>query len=111
MVSPGTLVQLRTVITTSTTSARSSSISRSRDLFSASWPWVNASARSSAYPKQLDSVVTSLDSRVDPISPGHHGARQLPNPERLLKPGHAASVEVLNRPRVSLTVPSLGLGL
>ena len=34
---------------------------------------------------------------------------EIPNPERLLKPGMLLSVEVLNHPRESLTIPEISL--
>ncbi len=67
-------------------------------------------ARSAAYPdKPFSGVVSSLDSRVDPITRAIVVRAEIPNPERLLRPGMLLAVDVLNRPRESLTVPEVSL--
>ena len=67
-------------------------------------------ARSAAYPeKSFDGIVTSLDSRVDPVTRAIIVRAEIPNPERLLKPGMLLAVEVLNRPRESLTIAEISL--
>ncbi|MCB1601036.1 MAG: efflux RND transporter periplasmic adaptor subunit [Lysobacterales bacterium] len=111
MVSPGTLVQPGTVITT-LDDIRTIKLDFSipETFLSALAVGQRIEARSSAYPESsFDGVVTSLDSRVDPISRAIMVRAELPNPERLLKPGMLLSVEVLNRPRVSLTVPEVSV--
>ncbi len=111
MVSPGTLVQPGTVITTL------DDIRTIKLDFSVPETFISAlavgqriEARSSAYPERVfEGVVSSLDSRVDPISRAIMVRAELPNPERLLKPGMLLGVEVLNRPRTSITVPEVSV--
>ncbi|MGE4073432.1 MAG: efflux RND transporter periplasmic adaptor subunit [Lysobacterales bacterium] len=111
MVSPGTLVQPGTVITT-LDDIRTIKLDFSvpETFISALGVGQRIEARSSAYPERVfEGVVSSLDSRVDPISRAIMVRAELPNPERLLKPGMLLGVEVLNRPRVSLTVPEVSV--
>jgi membrane fusion protein, multidrug efflux system len=111
MVSPGTLVQPGTVITT-LDDIRTIKLDFSvpETFLSALAVGQRIEARSSAYPERgFEGVVTSLDSRVDPISRAIMVRAELPNPERLLKPGMLLGVDVLNRPRVSLTVPEVAV--
>ncbi|MBK8066328.1 MAG: efflux RND transporter periplasmic adaptor subunit [Rhodanobacteraceae bacterium] len=110
-VSPGTLVQPGTVITTLddiTTIKLDFSVPET--FLAALAPGQAIDAKSAAYPGQVfKGVVTSLDSRVDPLTRAIVVRAQIPNPERLLKPGMLMSVEVINRPRNSLSVPEVSL--
>lgn len=111
MVSPGTLVQPGTVITTlDDIRIIKLDFSIPETFLAALAVGQRIEATSTAYPDQtFEGVVTSLDSRVDPISRAIMVRAEIPNAERLLKPGMLLSVEVLNRPRVSLTVPEISL--
>lgn len=110
-VSPGTLVQPGTVITTLddiTTIKLDFSVPET--FLAALAPGQAIDAKSAAYPGQVfKGVVTSLDSRVDPMTRAIVVRAEIPNPERLLKPGMLMSVEVINRPRNSLSVPEVSL--
>lgn len=110
-VSPGTLVQPGTVITTLddiTTIKLDFSVPET--FLAALTPGQAIDAKSAAYPTQVfKGVVTSLDSRVDPLTRAIVVRAEIPNPERLLKPGMLMSVEVINRPRTSLSVPEVSL--
>lgn len=110
-VSPGTLVQPGTVITTLddiTTIKLDFSVPET--FLAALAPGQAIDAKSAAYPTQVfKGVVTSLDSRVDPLTRAIVVRAEIPNPERLLKPGMLMSVEVINRPRTSLSVPEVSL--
>jgi len=110
-VSPGTLVQPGTVITT-LDDIRTIKLDFSvpETFLSALAPGQTIEAKSVAYPDiAFNGTVTSLDSRVDPVTRAIIVRAEIPNPERLLKPGMLLSVEVLNRPRESLTVPEIAL--
>jgi membrane fusion protein (multidrug efflux system) len=110
-VSPGTLVQPGTVITT-LDDIRTIKLDFSvPEIFlSALAPGQTIEATSAAYPgAAFNGTVTSLDSRVDPVTRAIVVRAEIPNPERLLKPGMLLSVEVLNRPRESLSVAEISL--
>lgn len=110
-VSPGTLVQPGTVITTlDDISVIKLDFSVPETFLAALAAGQTIEARSAAWPDQrFTGVVTSLDSRVDPITRSIQVRAELPNPERRLKPGMLMSVEVLNRPRDSLTIPEVSV--
>ncbi len=110
-VSPGTLVQPGTVITTlDDIRVIKLDFSVPETFLSALAPGQTIEAKSVAYPDvAFNGAVTSLDSRVDPVTRAILVRAEIPNPERLLKPGMLLSVEVLNRPRDSLTVPEISL--
>jgi membrane fusion protein (multidrug efflux system) len=110
-VSPGTLVQPGTVITT-LDDIRTIKLDFSvpETFLSALAPGQTIEAKSAAYPDvAFDGIVTSLDSRVDPVTRAILVRAEIPNPERLLKPGMLLNVDVLNRPRESLTIPEISL--
>jgi membrane fusion protein (multidrug efflux system) len=67
-------------------------------------------ARSEAYPEQaFDGTITSLDSRVDPVTRSITVQAQIANPERKLRPGMLLDVAVQRPPRTALQVPELAL--
>ena len=110
-VSPGTLVQPGAVIST-LDDIRTIKLDFSvpETFLAALAVGQTIEARSAAYPAQAFSgVVTSLDSRVDPITRAIVVRAEIPNPDRLLRPGMLLAVDVLNRPRESLTVPEVSL--
>ncbi|MBV6413933.1 MAG: efflux RND transporter periplasmic adaptor subunit [Xanthomonadales bacterium] len=110
-VSPGTLVQPGTVITTlDDISAIKLDFSVPETFLAALAPGQMIAARSVAWPERaFTGVVSSLDSRVDPLTRAIMVRAQLPNPEHLLKPGMLLSVEVIDRPRASLSVPEVAV--
>ena len=110
-VSPGTLVQPGTVITTlDDVTTIKLDFSVPETFLAALAPGQAIDAKSAAYPEQVfQGVVTSLDSRVDPLTRAIMVRAEIPNPERRLKPGMLMSVEVINRPRTSLSVPEVSL--
>jgi membrane fusion protein (multidrug efflux system) len=67
-------------------------------------------ARSEAYPEQtFDGTITSLDSRVDPVTRAITVQAEIANPERKLRPGMLLDVAVQQPPRTALQVPELAL--
>jgi membrane fusion protein (multidrug efflux system) len=67
-------------------------------------------ARSDAYPDQtFTGRITSLDSRVDPVTRAITARAEIANPERKLRPGMLLDVAVQLAPRQSLQVPELAL--
>lgn len=110
-VSPGTLVQPGTVITTLDDIATIKlDFSVPETFLAALAPGQTIEARSHAWPdREFTGTVSSLDSRVDPLTRAIVVRALLPNPERLLRPGMLMSVEVINRPRESLSVPEVSV--
>lgn len=110
-VSPGTLVQPGTVITTlDDIRTLRLEFSVPETFFTALSPGQTVQASSAAYPgRRFEGTVSSLDSRVDPITRAIRVRAEIPNQERLLRPGMLLTVEVLNRPRESLTIPEVAL--
>lgn len=67
-------------------------------------------ARSTAYPAQdFRGKVTSIASRVDPVTRAVMVRAQLPNPDGLLKPGKLLTVELIKDRRQSLMIPEEAL--
>ncbi|HEU5467752.1 MAG TPA: efflux RND transporter periplasmic adaptor subunit [Steroidobacteraceae bacterium] len=68
------------------------------------------SARSGTYPdREFAGQVTSVDSRVDPVTRSVTVRAEIPNPDRLLRPGMLMSVEVLLEPRAAIVVPEIAV--
>lgn len=110
-VSPGTLVQPGTVITT-LDDVRTIKLDFSvpETFLAALAVGQHIEARSAAYPEQaFEGAVSSIDSRVDPITRAIVVRAELPNPKAQLKPGMLLSVELLNHPRESLAVPEVAV--
>jgi membrane fusion protein (multidrug efflux system) len=67
-------------------------------------------AKASAYPKQIfKGTVTSVDSRIDPITRSVMARAVLRNDDRLLKAGMLMSVQLNKNPRQTLIVPEEAL--
>lgn len=67
-------------------------------------------ASSIAFPdREFTGTVTSVGSRVDPVSRAVTVRAELPNPERLLKPGMLMTVTLMSAPRQALVIPELSL--
>lgn len=67
---------------------------------------MNVSARSPAFPNQnFNATVTTISSRVDPETRTLMVRSQIPNPDRLLKPGMLLTVELVKERVQSLIIP------
>lgn len=67
-------------------------------------------ARSVTYPdRTFRGRVTSIDSRVDPVTRAVTVRAIIPNPDRLLKPGKLLTVELIKDRRQSLMIPEEAL--
>jgi membrane fusion protein, multidrug efflux system len=110
-VSTGTLVTPGTVITTL------DDVSRIKLDFSLPETFLGSvsqgqtvSARAAAFPeREFEGVVSSIDSRVDPVTRAITVRAEVPNPEGRLRPGMLLTVTVYSAPRQSLVVPELAL--
>jgi membrane fusion protein (multidrug efflux system) len=73
-------------------------------------PGVEVEARTRAFPDQLfRGTISSLDSRVDPVTRSVQVRALIDNEERLLRPGQLMTVELLRNPRQALMVPESAL--
>lgn len=71
---------------------------------------LSLTATSTAYPgRRFSGRVTSVDSRVDPVSRSVLVRAEVPNPENLLKPGMFLNVEIVRDQRNALVVPEEAL--
>lgn len=67
-------------------------------------------ARSETYPEhEFEGTVTSVDSRVDPVTRSVTVRAEVPNPDRLLRPGMLMSVRLFQAPRDTLVVPEIAV--
>jgi membrane fusion protein (multidrug efflux system) len=67
-------------------------------------------ARSGTYPdREFDGRVTSVDSRVDPVTRSVIARAEIPNLDRLLRPGMLMSVQVFLQPRQAIVVPEIAV--
>lgn len=110
-VSPGTFVQPGTVIATlDDVSTIKLDFSVPETFLTALAVGQSIEATGAAYGAQkFQGKVTSLSPRVDPITRSITVRAELPNPDGLLRPGMLLSVEVLNRPRESLSIPEVAV--
>jgi len=70
----------------------------------------DVTARSGTYPdREFSGVVKSVDSRVDPVTRSVTARAEIPNPERLLRPGMLMSVQVFLQPREAIVVPEIAV--
>lgn len=68
------------------------------------------SARSEAYPeREFAGTVASVDSRVDPVTRSLTIRAELPNPERLLRPGMLLAVRLYQAARPAIIVPEIAV--
>jgi membrane fusion protein (multidrug efflux system) len=73
-------------------------------------PGQSVTAKSGTYPdREFDGVVKSVDSRVDPVTRSVTVRAEIPNPDRLLRPGMLMSVQVLLAAREALVVPEIAV--
>ena len=68
------------------------------------------SATSNAYPGQeFSGRVTTVDSRIDPITRAVTVRAEIPNPDRLLRPGMLLSLRVFQPERQAVVVPEISV--
>ncbi|HEY9143414.1 MAG TPA: efflux RND transporter periplasmic adaptor subunit [Arenimonas sp.] len=110
-VSPGTLVTPGTTIASlDDVSVIKLDFSVPESFLSALAPGQAISATSVAYPDQdFTGEVATIDSRVDPVSRAVTVRADLPNPDRLLRPGMLLTVEVFQPERQALVVPEIAV--
>ena len=71
---------------------------------------LSLTATSTAYPgRRFAGRVSSVDSRIDPVSRSVMVRAEVPNPEALLKPGMFLNVEIVRDQRNALVVPEQAL--
>lgn len=69
-------------------------------------PGMSLSATTASYPGEVfHGEVTSIGTRIDPVSRSLSVRARLPNPERMLRPGMLMIVTLERRPRDTLVVP------
>lgn len=67
-------------------------------------------ARSETYPdREFTGTVASVDSRVDPVTRSVTVRAEVPNLERLLRPGMLLSVSLYQSPRQTIVVPEIAV--
>jgi membrane fusion protein, multidrug efflux system len=67
-------------------------------------------AHSETYPdRDFAGRVASVDSRVDPVTRSVTVRAEVPNPERLLRPGMLLSVRLYHAPRSAIVVPEIAV--
>ncbi len=70
----------------------------------------DVAARSETYPeREFAGTVASVDSRVDPVTRSVTVRAEVPNPERLLRPGMLLSVRLYQAPRNAIVVPEIAV--
>jgi membrane fusion protein (multidrug efflux system) len=70
----------------------------------------DVAAHSDTYPdRDFAGKVASVDSRVDPVTRSVTVRAELPNPDRLLRPGMLLSVRLYQAPRTAIVVPEIAV--
>ncbi|EIC22506.1 efflux RND transporter periplasmic adaptor subunit [Thiorhodovibrio frisius] len=110
-ISLGALVQPGDVITTLDDDSRLKLDFAVPSLFLGSLaPGVQVEARTRAIPDQVfEGTVSSIDSRVDPVTRSVQVRALFDNNQRLLRPGQLMTVDLLRNPRQALMVPESAL--
>ncbi|HMB74464.1 MAG TPA: efflux RND transporter periplasmic adaptor subunit [Gammaproteobacteria bacterium] len=106
-VSPGTLLQPNTAITTlDDISTIKLDFTVPETFLGAMTPGAAVLAHAASYPdRQFEGVVRTVGSRVDPVTRAIQIRAHIPNDERLLRPGMLLTVEVVMAEREALVVP------
>lgn len=106
-VSPGTLLQPNTPITTlDDISIIKLDFTVPETFIGALAPGARVLARAAGFPdRQFEGIVRTVGSRVDPVTRAIQVRAHIPNEERLLKPGMLLTVEVVTAERRALVVP------
>ena len=110
-VSPGTLVTPGTPIASlDDVSVVKLDFSVPETFLSALAPGQAITARSGAYPdREFTGEVTTIESRVDPVTRAVTVRASLPNPDRLIRPGMLLTVDVFQPERQALVVPEIAV--
>ncbi len=70
----------------------------------------DVAAHSETYPdREFAGTVASVDSRVDPVTRSVAVRAEMPNPERLLRPGMLLAVRLYQAPRQTIVVPEIAV--
>lgn len=70
----------------------------------------SVAARSAAYAdREFTGVVTSIGTRVDPVTRSITVRAEVPNPDGEIKPGMLMTVELMTQPRQAVVIPELAL--
>jgi membrane fusion protein (multidrug efflux system) len=106
-VSPGTLVQPNTAITTlDDISTIKLDFTVPEIYLEEMRPGASIVARSASYPdREFTGVVRTVGTRIDPITRAVPIRAHVPNPDKALRPGMLLTVEVLTSERAALVVP------
>lgn len=106
-VSPGTLVQPNTAITTiDDISTIKLDFTVPEVFIGEMTPGSPVTARGASYPdREFEGVVRTVGSRVDPITRAVPVRAHIPNEDRALRPGMLLTVEVVTQEREALVVP------
>jgi membrane fusion protein (multidrug efflux system) len=73
-------------------------------------PGQDVAARSETYPdREFAGKIASVDSRVDPVTRSVTVRAEVPNPDRLLRPGMLMALDVLLAPREAVIVPEIAV--
>lgn len=110
-VSPGTLVTPGTTIASlDDISVIKLDFAVPEAYLSALAPGQAVSARSAAWPeREFAGEVRTVDSRVDPVTRAVTVRAELPNPERLLRPGMLLTLRIFQPERPALVVPEIAV--
>lgn len=110
-ISPGMLVTPGTMIATlDDVSTIKLDFSVPETLITALAAGQTVDAHSAAFPSEtFTGTLTTIDSRVDPISRTLQARAEIPNRDGRLRPGMLMTVRVQRAPRVTLAVPELAL--
>ena len=110
-VSPGTLVTPGTVIASlDDVSVIKLDFAVPEAFLSAVAPGQAITAGSAAWPdREFNGLVTTVDSRVDPVTRAVTVRAELPNPDRELRPGMLLTVRLFRPERQALVVPEISV--
>jgi membrane fusion protein (multidrug efflux system) len=73
-------------------------------------PGQRVDARAVAYPEQrFEGTVQTVDARIDPATRAVQVRADLPNPQRLLRPGMLINVEIAGAQRTALLLPEIAV--
>jgi membrane fusion protein (multidrug efflux system) len=106
-VSPGTLVQPNTAITTlDDISTIKLDFTVPETYLGEMRPGATIVARSASYPdREFTGVVRTVATRIDPVTRAVPVRAHIPNPDKALRPGMLLTVDVLTSERMALVVP------
>jgi membrane fusion protein (multidrug efflux system) len=106
-ISPGTLLQPNTPITTlDDISIIKLDFTVPETFFGAMTPGANVNAKSAGYPdREFEGIVRTVGSRVDPVTRAIQVRALIPNQDRALRPGMLLTVQVVMAERTALVVP------